>query len=342
MTLDDRMRSAHKQQVDTIAQSVAGATFTPPTVSPLRQVAPALALVAVATLAFFGLRQFTFDESAVEAAGQPAQLADPPAEEAIEPPEPVAVSPEDTTTTTTTTSTTTTTTSTTTTRPTTSSSTSLPEEAVIEEAVVAPALGEAETPSPSTTTSIPTSTSSTAAPATTTTPSTTTSTPTTTTAQEPVVPPAAEAEPPAIALGVPSAKCPSGNRAELERAALSYIGANQGWGRLFNLVDEQDAEFEFEGWEPGFPDPVTVEIALDELVSAVDIRISQDPFTLRSGDIEIETFRGDELVESFVISIDGIGGWREHTFEEPSLLDRFRITRRAATADIMEVLVCAR
>ena len=214
---------------------------------------------------------------------------------------------------------------------------------MIEEAVVAPALGEAETPSPSTTTSIPTSTSSTAAPATTTTPSTTTSTPTTTaTAQEPVVPPAAEAELPAIALGVPSAKCPSGNRAELERAALSYIGANQGWGRLFNLVDEQDAEFEFEGWEPGFPDPVTVEIALDELVSAVDIRISQDPFTLRSGDIEIETFRGDELVESFVISIDGIGGWREHTFEEPSLLDRFRITRRAATADIMEVLVCAR
>lgn len=336
MTLDDRMRSAHKQQVDTIAQSVAGATFTPPTVSPLRQAAPALALVAVATLAFFGLRQFTFDESAVEAAGQPAQLADPPAEEAIEPPEPVAVSPEDT-------ATTTTTTSTTTTRPTTSSSTSLPEEAVIEEAVVAPALGEAETPSSSTTTSIPTSTSSTAAPATTTTPSTTTSTPTTTTtAQEPVVPPAAEAELPAIALGVPSAKCPSGNRAELERAALSYIGANQGWGRLFNLVDEQDAEFEFEGWEPGFPDPVTVEIALDELVSAVDIRISQDPFTLRSGDIEIETFRGDELVESFVISIDGIGGWREHTFEEPSLLDRFRITRRAATADIMEVLVCAR
>ena len=336
MTLDDRMRSAHKQQVDTIAQSVAGATFTPPTVSPLRQAAPALALVAVATLAFFGLRQFTFDESAVEAAGQPAQLVDPPAEEAIEPPEPVAVSPEDT-------ATTTTTTSTTTTRPTTSSSTSLPEEAVIEEAVVAPALGEAETPSSSTTTSIPTSTSSTAAPATTTTPSTTTSTPTTTTtAQEPVVPPAAEAELPAIALGVPSAKCPSGNRAELERAALSYIGANQGWGRLFNLVDEQDAEFEFEGWEPGFPDPVTVEIALDELVSAVDIRISQDPFTLRSGDIEIETFRGDELVESFVISIDGIGGWREHTFEEPSLLDRFRITRRAATADIMEVLVCAR
>jgi hypothetical protein len=138
-----------------------------------------------------------------------------------------------------------------------------------------------------------------------------------------------------LAAGVANDVCPSGSRAELETAALRYIGENRGWGRLFDLVDEQDGPHYYQAWEPGYPDPVTVEVTLTEPVLATEIRLAQDPFTPVDGDIFIEA-AGQDLT----ITLEGTEGWKRHVFDEPTTLDRFTIRREAVTSNIMEVLVC--
>ena len=304
MNLDDRMRSAHQRQLDDVSRAVDGASFTPTSSSPIRRAAPALALVAVVALAFVGARSLIIDDEAI------VGTVDQPTEQ-TSPPTTGADIPADTSTSTTA--------ATTTTAP--PDERLVPETSVPEPVAPATTVAEAVATQPT----VPETTNppdSTAPPATEPAPTTTST------------------NPPAVATGVASAKCPSGFRAELENATLRYVTQNQGWGRLDDLVDEQDAEFEFEAWEPGFPDLVTVEVDLGELVSAVDIRVSQDPFTPVNGDIEIETFVGDELIESFTIALDGVDGWRDHTFTEPALLERFWITRRTETANITEVVVC--
>jgi len=312
MNLDDRMRSAHKRQLDDISNDVAGASFAPKPASPLRQVAPTVALVAVAALAILGVRTLMdSNDAVVESIDEPAAdaneaVADQPgtdqaAADGGEPTASVAEAPASDEVTTT---------------------TAVPDP---------PDHLDKDVGEPSTETF-----------------TTTTETTIAVDAAETTDPPATDPQSDQtdvpklqpLAAGVPSVKCPSGSRAELENATLSYVGTNQGWNRLDDLVDEQDAEFEFEAWEPGYPDPVTVEVVLADPVSAVDIRVSQDPFTPVSGDIEFLALAGDELVETFTITLDGVDGWREHTFAKPTIIDRFRITRSTEAANIMEVLVC--
>lgn len=137
----------------------------------------------------------------------------------------------------------------------------------------------------------------------------------------------------------PTTVCPSGLRARLEAAELSYVGANQGWGRKDDLVDEQDGPYYFEAWEPNHELPVTVEVALDQPVLAADIRVHQDPFIPVSGTITV-SIPGTDGEQEFGIDLSGTDGWRVHTFDEPITIERFTIRRETAQANIMEVMVC--
>lgn len=155
---------------------------------------------------------------------------------------------------------------------------------------------------------------------------TATSTPTPTAIPEPT---------PAYATGVANAVCPSGSRAELEFASLRYVGENTGWGRLGDLVDEQDGPFYFETWEPGYPLPVTVEVALTQPVLATELRIAQDPFTEVAGSVDFSAG-----TTSFSLTMSGVDGWQVHTFAEPTVIERFTITRDQPSENVMEVLIC--
>ncbi len=135
--------------------------------------------------------------------------------------------------------------------------------------------------------------------------------------------------------GVANDVCPTGSRAELEWSALAYVGENRGWGRKDDLVDEQEGPFYFEAWEPNYELPVSVEVTLRDPVSAVDIRVAQDPFTPVAGSIGIEI--AGETVE---IELSGTEGWRTHRFANPVVVERFTITRTERRANIMEVLLC--
>ncbi len=136
------------------------------------------------------------------------------------------------------------------------------------------------------------------------------------------------------APGVANNVCPTGLRAQLERASLSYVGENQGWGRLADLVDEQDGPHYFEAWEPGYANTVTVLVQLEEPVIASEIRLAQDPFTPVSGTITVEA-----LGRRFPIVLEGTDGWVVADFS-PQILDSFTITRSEAQSNVMEVLVC--
>lgn len=160
-------------------------------------------------------------------------------------------------------------------------------------------------------------------------PSASTAAPSTPTTSSPTTPG------PATVGGVGNAVCPTEARAELEWAALRYVGENRGWGRKDDLVDEQDGPYYFEAWEPNHPDPVSVEVLLKDPVLATEIRLAQDPFTEVAGTIEVEVG-----AERFGIELSGTDGWRVHRFDQPQLLDRFTITRTAIESNVMEVLVC--
>ncbi len=140
--------------------------------------------------------------------------------------------------------------------------------------------------------------------------------------------------PPNLSYGVPNDVCPSGARAELEWAALQYVGTTRGWGRMEDLVDEQDGPFYFEGWEPGFTEPVSVQLILDEPVFATEVRVAQDPENPVSGTISIEAISAHEL------ELSGTGGWQVLSFDEPLLLDSLTIERSAEESNVMELIVC--
>ncbi len=140
---------------------------------------------------------------------------------------------------------------------------------------------------------------------------------------------------PVTDAGIDSDVCPSGRRAALENAQLRYVGDNQGWSRLDDLVDEQDGPFYFNGWEPGYPDDVTVEVLLAEPALAQDIRIAQDPYTPVSGLIAIGV-----IGEGFNLEMSGTGGWQVHDFGEPRIIGSFTINRQNPEANVMEVVIC--
>lgn len=137
------------------------------------------------------------------------------------------------------------------------------------------------------------------------------------------------------ARGVSNDVCASGFRAELEWAAVRYVGDNRGWGRKDDLVDEQDGPFYFQAWEPNYELPVSVEIILNEPVLATDVRVAQDPFTPVAGIITVEA-----ADQRFEIELSGTDGWRVHTFDTPTVIDRLTIGRDARESNIMEVLLC--
>jgi len=134
---------------------------------------------------------------------------------------------------------------------------------------------------------------------------------------------------------MPSTVCPNGARAALETASLQYTSAATGWGRLDDLVDEQEGPFYFMAWEPNFPDPVTVRITLAEPVLASDLRVFQDPFTEVGGSIQIVTDS-----EAFSIGLSGVDGWRVNTFAEPTVITAFTVARTQMESNIMEVMIC--
>lgn len=135
--------------------------------------------------------------------------------------------------------------------------------------------------------------------------------------------------------GATTSVCASGRRAQLEFASLSYVTAATGWGRLYDLVDEQDGPYYFNAWEPGFTEPVTVELVLREPALAADIRVHQDPFTPVSGTIDI-----DVSGLTIAIGLAGTDGWQVHDFGAPTLIERFTISRDAFEENVMEVMIC--
>jgi len=135
--------------------------------------------------------------------------------------------------------------------------------------------------------------------------------------------------------GVPNSVCATGARAELEFASLRYVGPNTGWGRLADLVDEQDGPWYFEAWEPGYPDPVTVEIVLTEPVLATQIRVAQDPYSETAGTIEIVA-----AGQTISLALSGVDGWQVHDFSPATELRSFTISRSQFESNIVEVLVC--
>jgi len=138
-----------------------------------------------------------------------------------------------------------------------------------------------------------------------------------------------------LADGVVNEVCPSGLRAELELATTSYVGEATGWNRKDDLVDEQDGPFYFQAWEPGFGEPVEVEILLERPVRAVEVRVAQDPYTPVAGVITVTIDGRSEPIE-----LDGTGGWRVLSLSEPTVLDRLTVRREQAEANIVELLVC--
>ncbi len=304
MSIDDRLREAHQERLEHVSAAADSTSFTPADSTGGARLAVAAALIVLAGLtagAWLLQRSPT----------TPVDVADPnPTLTTVAPIQPDSPP-------------TTTGPSTTTSAPTTTTATTAPSSTPSTDGQ--PPENDSDTQDSATT-----------VPATTTPPTTPTPTPTTT-------PPPTTSSPTTIPTpnpGVASARCPSGHRAVLEDATLTYVGENEGWGRLADLVDEQDTQFTFEAWEPGYPNEVTVSVALDEPVLAVDIRVAQDPFTPVSGLIEITaTLNGQEL-ERFDIELEGVDGWKAHSFEPPQLLDGFTITRRNAEANIMEVMVC--
>ena len=134
---------------------------------------------------------------------------------------------------------------------------------------------------------------------------------------------------------VASPVCPSGHRAPLERAELNYIGESQGWVSKERLTDEQDDPFYHTVWEPNFPGDVTVEVVLAEPVLATDIRIA------RVADVNFSAIVTVRVVDRTVLfPTSGAGIWQAHSFAEPTLVDRFTIRRNDVDANIAEVLVC--
>ncbi len=133
----------------------------------------------------------------------------------------------------------------------------------------------------------------------------------------------------------PSMVCPSGFRAPLELATVEYLSTETGWNRKDDLIDEQDAQYYFNTWEPNYPGLVQVEMILPEPVLATDLRVAQDPINEVSGVIDAETAG---LSIRFVL--EGLGGWRVHDFDEPTLVERVTFTRSEASANIVEVMVC--
>jgi len=129
--------------------------------------------------------------------------------------------------------------------------------------------------------------------------------------------------------------CASGFRAPLEQASLRYLGPNEGWGRLDDLVDEQEGPFYFQAWEPGYPDDVTVLITLSEPVLATAVLVAQDPFTPVSGTIDVDSaaFAGS-------IDLSGTDGFRSLDLDQALPLSGLTIRRDGPDENIMEVLVC--
>lgn len=136
-------------------------------------------------------------------------------------------------------------------------------------------------------------------------------------------------------VGIATQVCPAGRRAQLESSSLSYVSATTGWGRLYDLVDEQDGPYYFMAWEPGYSEPVTVEVVLSEPALAADIRVHQDPFTPVAGTIDI-----DVSGLAVQIELSGTDGWRVHEFGTATLIERFTITRDAFEENVMEVMIC--
>lgn len=317
MNLDDRMRSAHKRQLDDITNHTRGSTFTARPTPVLQRSAPVLVVVVVAMIAFFGIRAVVDDGATTIESADSVDLntasTTPDSPEGGDGEAPVEELP------TTTTDREYITTTTVWDEDASSSNTAPPEETPQPEETAQPQESSAPTE-----TTIPVETTvpeQTTVPIETTVPETTT--------------PAVVVDP-----GLPSVKCPSGQRAPLELAALRYVGPNVGWNRLDDLVDEQDTEFTFEAWEPGYPDEVTVEVTLNQPVDAVDIRVAQDPFTPVSGDIEISTFFEGDLVDTFLLPLSGTDGWIANEFATTARIDQFTITRDGVSENIMEVLVC--
>lgn len=193
----------------------------------------------------------------------------------------------------------------------------------------------------STTTSIPTTSSASAAPASsdttaaTTTDSVSATDSAPTTDQEATTSSTDSGSTEVLASGVDSDVCPSGTRAELEKASTRYVGENRGWNRKDDLVDEQDGPYYFMAWEPNYADLVTVELILTEPVLATDIRVFQDPFTPVSGTIAIDI--ADQAVK---IELSETDGWRVHTFDTATRVERFTIERNDVESNIMEVMLC--
>ena len=116
---------------------------------------------------------------------------------------------------------------------------------------------------------------------------------------------------------------------------MVYLSEETGWNRKDDLIDEQDAQYYFNTWEPNFPGVVQVEVIMPQPVMATDLRVAQDPITEVSGVIDAEA-----AGHSIQFQLEGLGDWQVHTFDEPTLLDRFTLTRSEASANIVEVMIC--
>lgn len=171
-----------------------------------------------------------------------------------------------------------------------------------------------------------TATDTSTVPTTSTAPTTATSTPATSTSSTTAV---------ALAEPKPTTVCPSGFRAPLEMAGVLYLSEDIGWNRKDDLIDEQDSQYYYEAWEPNYPGIVQVEVVMPKPVMATELRVAQDTASEVSGVIDAEA-----AGQAIKFQLEGLGGWQVHAFDEPTLLDRFTLTRSGTDANIVEVMVC--
>ncbi|GAB0490083.1 hypothetical protein MMPV_001315 [Pyropia vietnamensis] len=140
---------------------------------------------------------------------------------------------------------------------------------------------------------------------------------------------------PVVTTGVPFAECPTGLSFPLSSANTAYTSAATGWGRKADLINEQGNSYVFRGWEPGFPNAVSVSVSWGSPVTASHILIARDPQAPTAGTIRL-TAAG----VTYSVGMSGQGGWISVALPSGTALQSFTIRRNNALSNVMEVALC--
>jgi hypothetical protein len=134
----------------------------------------------------------------------------------------------------------------------------------------------------------------------------------------------------------PNSRCASGTQADLSDAVTSYVGANQGWGRKKDLIDEQGSATPWNAWEPGYSDPVTVKISWSPAIRVDRVLIARNVFGPSAGIVDVVLGNGATASADLGTTT---GQWLP---KEMAAADQtsLQITRNAANENITEIVLC--